>query len=149
MGELNSQLGRRVYLDTNIIIYAVEGYEAHAARIKFLLQGMTEGTVTAVTSDLGLAEVLVKPKRDRNQKLEEVYRQFLLPTESFRNIAVSREILEAAAGIRANSALKLPDAIHFASAIDQDCDSFLTNDERFAGMTGLKVVLLSQLSVGE
>jgi predicted nucleic acid-binding protein len=30
MGELNSQLGRRVYLDTNIIIYAVEGYETHA-----------------------------------------------------------------------------------------------------------------------
>jgi len=90
----------------------------------------------------------VKPKRDRNQKLEEVYRQFLLPTESFRNCAVSREILEAAAGIRADSALKLPDAIHFASAIDQDCDSFLTNDERFAAMTGIKVVLLSQLSGG-
>lgn len=149
MGELNSQLGRRVYLDTNIIIYAVEGYEAHAARIKHVLQGMTKGTLTAVTSDLSLAEVLVKPERDRNQKLEEVYRQFLLPTESFRNCAVSREILEAAAGIRANSALKLPDAIHFASAIDQDCDSFLTNDERFAGMTGIKVVLLSQLSMGE
>jgi predicted nucleic acid-binding protein len=149
MGELNSQLGRRVYLDTNIIIYAVEGYKAHAARIKFVLQGMTEGAVTAVTSDLSLAEVLVKPKRDRNQKLEEVYRQFLLPTESFRNSAVSREILEAAAGIRADSSLKLPDAIHFASAINQDCDSFLTNDERFAGMTGIKVVLLSQLSVVE
>jgi len=43
MGELNSQLGRRVYLDTNIIIYAVEGYEAHAAHIKFVLQGMTRG----------------------------------------------------------------------------------------------------------
>jgi len=149
MGELNSQLGRRVYLDTNIIIYAVEGYEAHAARIKFLLQGMTEGTVTAVTSDLSLAEVLVKPMRDRNQKLEEVYRQFLLPTESFRNSAISREILAAAAGIRADSSLKLPDAIHFASAINQNCDSFLTNDERFAGMTGIQVVLLSQLSVVE
>jgi predicted nucleic acid-binding protein len=149
MGELNSQLGRRVYLDTNIIIYAVEGYETHAARIKFVLQAMTDGEITAVTSDLTVAEVLVKPKRDHNRKLEGAYQQFLLPTESFRNSAVSREILEAAAGIRANSALKLPDAIHFASAIDQHCDSFLTNDDRFEGMTGIKVVLLSHLAIVE
>jgi predicted nucleic acid-binding protein len=147
MGELNSQLGRLVYLDTNIIIYAVEGYETHAARIKFVLQGMTDGEITAVTSDLTLAEVLVKPKRDTNWNLEQAYRQFLLPTESFRNSAVNREILEAAADIRANSDLKLPDAIHFASAINQHCDSFLTNDDRFEGMTGIKVVLLSRLAI--
>ena len=55
-----------------------------------------------------------------------------------------RELLEAAADIRANSDLKLPDAIHFASAINQHCDSFLTNDDRFEGITGIKVVLLSQ-----
>jgi predicted nucleic acid-binding protein len=67
MGELNSQLGRRVYLDTNIIIYAVEGYENHAARIKLVLRGMTEGEITAVTSDLTLAEVLVKPKKRRSR----------------------------------------------------------------------------------
>jgi predicted nucleic acid-binding protein len=70
MGELNSQLGRRVYVDTNIIIYAVEEYETHAARIKFVLQAMTDGEITAVTSDLTVAEVLVKPKRDHNRKLE-------------------------------------------------------------------------------
>ena len=147
MGELNSQLGRLVYLDTNIIIYAVEGYETHAARIKFVLRGMTDGEITAVTSELTVAEVLVKPKRDTNLKLEEAYRQFLLPTASFRNSAVSREILEAAADIRAHSALKLPDAIHFASAINEGCDSFLTNDDRFEGMTGIKVMLLSHLTL--
>jgi len=149
MGELNSQLGRLVYLDTNIIIYAVEGYETYAARIKSVLRGMTNGEISAVTSDLTVAEVLVKPKRDANRKLEEAYRHFLLPTESFRNSAVSREILEAAADIRANSALKLPDAIHFASAINSRCDSFLTNDDGFEGMTGIKVVMLSHLEVVE
>lgn len=107
---------------------------------------MTEGEITAVTSDLTVAEVLVKPKRDNNRKLEQAYLQFLLPTKSFRNSAISRDVLEAAAGIRANSALKLPDAIHFASAINEHCDSFLTNDNRFEGMTGIKVVLLSHLA---
>lgn len=30
MGQLGELLGKRVYLDTNIIIYAVEGYEPNA-----------------------------------------------------------------------------------------------------------------------
>jgi predicted nucleic acid-binding protein len=87
MGELNSQLGERVYLDANIIIYVVEGYEAEAARIKVVLRGMTAGEIIAVTSDLTLAEVLVKPKRDGNQKLEQTYRQFLTPTVIARSAA--------------------------------------------------------------
>ncbi len=37
MGQLTEQLGPSVYLDTNIIIYAVEGYETHAVPIKLLL----------------------------------------------------------------------------------------------------------------
>ena len=63
MGQLTGQLGTTVYLDTNIIIYAVEGYETHAAPIKSLLQGLTEGEIIAVTSELTLAEVLVAPVR--------------------------------------------------------------------------------------
>jgi predicted nucleic acid-binding protein len=145
MGQLTEQLGPSVYLDTNIIIYAVEGYETHAAPIKSLLQGLTEGEIIAVTSELTLAEVLVKPKRDGNAKLEEAYRRLLLPTKSLRNSTVSREILEAAAGIRATSALKLPDAIHWATAIFEHCDSFLTNDDGFKSVAGMRVVMLSDL----
>jgi hypothetical protein len=73
MGRLTEQLGTSVYLDTNIIIYAVEGYETHAAPIKSLLQGLTEREIIAVTSELTVAEVLVKPKRDGNAKLEDAY----------------------------------------------------------------------------
>jgi len=145
MGQLTAQLGTTVYLDTNIIIYAVEGHETHAAPIKSLLQGLTKREIIGVTSDLTLAEVLVKPKRDGNAKLEDAYRRFLLPTESLRNSAVSREILEAAAGIRATSALKLPDAILVATATIEDCDSFRTNDGGFRSMAGVRVVMLSDI----
>ena len=98
-----------------------------------------------MTSELTVAEVLVKPKRDGNARLEDAYHRFLLPTESLRNSAVSREILEAAAGIRATSALKLPDAIHWATATIEHCDSFLTNDDGFKSMAGVRIVMLSDL----
>ncbi|OLE23642.1 MAG: hypothetical protein AUI36_33350, partial [Cyanobacteria bacterium 13_1_40CM_2_61_4] len=125
------------------------GYETHAAPIKALLQGLTDGEIIAVTSELTIAEVLVKPKRDANIKLEEAYLRFLLPTKSLRNSAVSREILEAAAGIRATSPLRLPDAIHWATAMIENCDSFLTNDDGFKSVTDVKVVMLSDLLSAE
>jgi len=134
---------------SNIIIYAVEGYETHAAAIKAFLRGLTDGEILAVTSELTVAEVLVKPRRDKNTKLEEAYRRFLLPTESLRTSPVTREVLEAAAGIRANSTLKLPDAIHVATAIREQCDSYLTNDERFTSVTGMTVMLLSRLTASK
>lgn len=90
MGQLTSQLGGRVYLDTNIIIYAVEGYETHAELIKAVLQALTERQLVAVTSDLTLAEVLIKPKRHGNANIEEAYRRFLSPTEVGRTFQ-SRE----------------------------------------------------------
>jgi predicted nucleic acid-binding protein len=149
MGQLTDQLGTSVYLDTNIIIYAVEGYETYAAPIKALLKGLTDGEIIAVTSELTIAEVLVKPKRDGSVKLEEAYRRFLLPTKALRNSAVSREILEAAAGIRASSPLRLVDAIHWAPAMIEQCDSFLTNDDGFKSATGVRVVMLSDLFAHE
>ena len=124
MGQLNALLGSSVYFDANIVVYAVEGYEIHAGPIKSLLKALTEQELIAVTSELTLAEVLVKPKRDTDSKLEEAYKRFLSPTISLRNSQVSREVLEAAAGIRATTALKLPDAIHLATAINERCDSF-------------------------
>lgn len=146
MGELGELLGSVVYLDTNIVVYAVEGYEVHARPIKSILQALTEESLVAVTSDLTLAEVLVKPKRENNQQLEEAYRQVLTPTKVWRNSPITREILESAAQLRAATSLKLPDAIHFATALAEGCDSFVTNHERFSNIPGIKVVLLSQLS---
>ena len=131
MGRVSDELGRRVYLDTNIVIYAVEGFAAHAASVQALLAAMDAGEVVAVTSELTVAEVLVKPFKDQNQNVQQAYKTFLTPTSALELSAISRELLEAAAQVRANTRLKLPDAIHFATALREQCDSFLTNDDLF------------------
>lgn len=116
MGKLSDLLGSTVYLDSNIVIYAVEGLPEYAIPIKALLVAMDAGEITSVTSDLTLAEVLVKPKEDQNYALQEAYRRFLNPTHTLLAVPISRQILEDAAEIRASSSLKLPDAIHLATA---------------------------------
>ncbi|WP_347566102.1 PIN domain-containing protein [Scytonema sp. UIC 10036] len=61
-------------------------------------------------------------------------------------IPVSRDILIEAAQLRANVNIKLPDAIHAATAILTQCSTFITNDQRFQSVLSISVVLLSQIS---
>ena len=102
----------------------------------------------AVTSELALSEVLVKPIADGDlHKIQAYY-------NSFRNgkgltvMPVDRSVLIEAASIRASTNLKLPDAIHFATACLTNCTHFVTNDDHFKiakSHRQIKVLPLQQL----
>lgn len=53
--------GSRVYIDTNIWIYSLEGFAPLAPALTALFERIDAGDLAAVTSELTLAEVLVKP----------------------------------------------------------------------------------------
>lgn len=131
MGKVSAALGQRVYLDANIIIYAVEGFAPFLDQIRALLAAVNSGEVIAVTSELALAEVLVKPLKDQQPVLQQAYQTFLTPTPEFEVVPINLTVLVEAARLRATSKLKLPDAIHLATALHHQCDSFLTNDDLF------------------
>lgn len=147
MGRLTELTGARVYCDTNVVIYAIEGYDAYAPVIQALLRALDEQAVVAVTSELTIAEVLVKPLRDGNHIIQQAYRRFLRPSSALSLFPISRKILEQAAGIRAAGKVKLPDAIHWATALSADCNSFLTNDQAFKAQAGLTVHLISEITL--
>ncbi|MDQ3563364.1 MAG: hypothetical protein M3436_04215 [Pseudomonadota bacterium] len=67
----------RVYLDANVWIYALEGYAAYAVALKTLFARIDTGEITAITSALTLAEVLVKPFADGNTALQRLYSETL------------------------------------------------------------------------
>jgi predicted nucleic acid-binding protein len=69
-----------VYLDTNIFIYALEGYPAFRPALSALFEALDHHEITAVTSELTLAEVLVKPLLDRHAEREAAYLQVLQST---------------------------------------------------------------------
>lgn len=60
MGILDAIQGNR-YLDANIWIYALEGYPVFIQDLNQLFQSIDQGNLSAVTSELSLAEALVKP----------------------------------------------------------------------------------------
>lgn len=76
-------------------------------------------------------ELLVRPLRDGTlQDVERV--RALMDAQGFNVVPLDREIARAAAGVRAESGLRLPDAAVVATAMVTGCDVIVGNDERCA-----------------
>lgn len=146
MGILDAIQGNRVYLDANIWIYALEGYPAFIQDLTQLFQSIDQGNLSVVTSELSLAEALVKPYQNQDLAQQVIYKQFIRSSQQLSVIPVSRDVLIEAARLRASINIKLPDAIHAATALLTQCSTFLTNDKRFQVVPNLSVVLLSQIT---
>ena len=146
MGITNHLKGDRVYLDTNIFIYALEGFPDYVDTLTALFSEIDEGTLKAVTSELTLAEVLVKPLIDKNHHLQIIYQEAIQSSDYVDVIPIDRHILIEAAKIRAQSTtIHLPDAIHLATARMNHCTTFITNDKRLKFITDVHVAILSEI----
>lgn len=145
MGLLEALEGDLIYLDTNTWIYALEGYSAFRSELTLLFEQMQAGTLTGITSELTLAELLVKPCRDRDLAQQSRYKKAIANRKNFFIMPVLRDLLIDAADVRAKTQLKLPDAIHVATALRTNCTTLLTNDRQIKKLTDISVVLLSEV----
>lgn len=119
----------KVYLDSNVFIAAYETVGAHGEHAQWILSAVERGDLVAVTSEITLSEVLVKPLEFGDATLSEAYQAMLGSTSSFEVVACDRSLLIAAAQLRAQRrGLKLPDALHLATAVARGCAHFVTND---------------------
>jgi predicted nucleic acid-binding protein len=119
---------QNIMLDTNAIIYFLDG-TPNLIDLMFALFELVEQDRLKVTlSVINEAELLVKPYRENNTAAIEAVNFFL---EEFPNLKINllnREISRQAAKIRAESGLRLPDAMILATAINNHCDLLLGND---------------------
>ena len=127
----------RIYLDANIFIHMVEGGDDN--EVPQLLRQVADlawrpGNPLFATSELTLAEVMVKPYRLGDEMLVQFYDRAIIGNGWLDVGPVDRQILEAAAILRARwRSLRLPDAIHVATAVSFRCSRMLTGD---AGISG-------------
>lgn len=130
MGGVDAFIGKGVYLDANVFVYAVEGFPEHQAFIDELFRSIDDGHVSAVTRKLTLAEVLIKPLESERHDVAAIYEELLRSSEHLNVVPIDRAILASAARHRANLGIKLPDAIHVATAIAIGCEVPLANDQK-------------------
>ena len=138
---------RRIYLDSNVIIRAFEGSPTdEIAKDMVGMFGLipSRSSQPFVTSHITLAETLVHPIRDGATLAQQRYKLLLSGSSHWLHVRqISQSILVEAARLRATTSMKLPDAIHFATAIMTDCSHFLTSDTdfKFATSSGLPIAI--------
>jgi uncharacterized protein len=140
--------GRALYLDTNAIIYAIEGENQWSSLLRLLFEAIDRRAIHAFTSELTLAEVLTKPLELGAIELVATYEELLSPYSLVSVIPIDRPILRSAAEFAAKLRIKLADAIHVATAMQAACNFVITNDEQLGQRlpTPLQWVSLAQVA---
>jgi len=116
----------RIYLDSAVIIYAVEQVRPYSELVDSRLSA---SDLEIVTSDLARLECRVKPLRDKNAALLQDFDDYFERIVELM-IPLAREVVDLATGVRARYGFKAPDALHLGAAIWSECEVFLTNDHR-------------------
>lgn len=141
MDILSRIAGRKTYLDVNVFIYALEGLPEVSHALAALFKAIDSTAIQTVTSELALAEALIKPIQNKNIQHQACYEMAIRSRRGLQVVPVLRTILLEAARLRGTTGLRLPDAIHLPTALSSGCEVFLTNDHRIKH-TGLETLLL-------
>ena len=132
-----------VYLDSGILIRMVEvKSNAHIA-----VQARLANVPWKRTSVISRIECLMLPIRANDRDTLRLF-QTTFSAPDLDVLEVDDEIAKQATIIRAKFNLKVPDAIHLATATVAACDAFLTTDRDFkkcVGWTGCPIEFLPSI----
>ena len=118
----------RVFWDTNLFIYLIEGTGDRSRQVLELYGRMRERGDTLFTSALTVGEVLVKPVERNNDALRRRYEQAL--SSGATVLPFDTDAAPHYAEIRQDRSIRPPDAIQLACAAAAEMDLFITNDDR-------------------
>ena len=134
-------------LDTSPFIYFVEQNPQYVDLMREIFKRITSGDFQACSSVITLTEVLVQPLRKNDQKLTDEYRNLLFNGINFRLFPLTASAAERAAELRAGYNLRTPDALQIATALENNCDTFLCNDNGLKRVSELNILILDELEL--
>jgi predicted nucleic acid-binding protein len=130
-------------LDTAPFMYYIEDVPPYADFLSPVFGLLENHILRGVTSTVTVAEILTKPFADKQFSLAEEIKFTLKSFSSLFVTSIDEKLAEAAALIRARYAIRLPDALQVAAAIQGEATVFLTNDKRIKKVDALEVLVLS------
>ena len=131
--------GASVLIDTNPIIYLLEGNPL-GEPFRSIFEAIDRGRISALVTPITIAEVVTGPIKGGKEALTERSRRTLPQNPGWGLRAIDADIAVLAARLRVRHALKLPDAIQLAVALEAGCHALVTHDRDFAGVTDMLVL---------
>ena len=123
-------MGQEVVLDTNVLlkVYNREpGYEG----VTEILDSVDQGEVTAVVSAITVAEIAVGYHMSGDERGLKAFVLHLRSSGNYVTVDVDVELAELAGRIRAETGLRLPDAIIAATGVTAGASQVITEDKQF------------------
>lgn len=145
MGSIAIPTIGNVYCDASIFIYSLESHPLYSPMLIPFWQSVQRGRITAITSELSVLEVLVKPFNQNDSTMLQCYQDLLFTTINLQLLPIDRTVLIEAAKLRATHQIRTPDAIHLASAQVCHAESILTNDLKLRTKSIIPIVALDDL----
>ena len=136
-----------IAFDTSPFIYYTEDSPAYVDKMDVIFDLIYADKTQIITSIITLTEVLVKPLRIGDIVVESKYRTLFSSTGKIQLQLVDRAVAERAAVLRAIYNLKTPDALQVATALESNCEAFLTNDAGIKRVTEIRVLVLDELEL--
>lgn len=130
---MGKQAEMKIALDTNILIYFLEGIEPQASKAEKILNRFMKTEDEGIISTITVAEVLTGFYKTGPQGNVEKIKSLLndLTLNNFKIVPVTFEIADLAAKLRAQRGGRLPDALIVATALNQSAETLYTEDKDF------------------
>ncbi|MBB6144977.1 putative nucleic acid-binding protein [Silvibacterium bohemicum] len=119
----------RIYWDTMLFIYLLEGHPQHFPRVQQLLKQSYERGDSLYSSYLGLGELMAGVGKTANTPTASVIRE-TLDEMGFTFLPFDDGSVQPFSKLRSVEKLKAGDAIHLACAASAGIDLFLTGDKQ-------------------
>ena len=149
MGKIEALIsrlrGQRVYIDTNIFIFFLDGNPSYARVVGSLFQACVEKQIFPVTGRITLAEVMVHPYRHGDALAIARFKSFFTQKDFLSLCEYGPDFFDEAAMIAGKNKMKLIDAIHYRAALDAGCKFLLTNDRGFTSSDMIEVIQIDDL----
>ena len=137
--------GQRVYIDTNVFIFFLDGNERYLPVVGPILQACANGTIFAATGRLAIAEVMVHPHRNGDAVTISRFKSFFTQKNFLSVVEHEPGCFDDAAMIAGQKRMKLIDAIHYRTALQAGCRFLLTNDRGFATDADMEVLQIDDM----
>jgi predicted nucleic acid-binding protein len=137
--------GATVLVDTNPIIYVLEGNKLGAS-FRPLFEDIDRGRIRALVTPITVAEVVSGPLKAGKEALAERYRRAITGSAGWSVRDIDADVAVLAARLRLRHALKLPDALQLAVALQEGCYALVTHDRDFSKVTDLPILGMSRRS---